>query len=556
MKLVGFLLAGLPWVAFAQPYPLCAGSVWNSPSSQSAGALIERLSAEKSTPEASGALGKLPWRGLASEPAFQLPIAAAPKSSLSTTAALTAAVKGQLGNPGVFAYWNDASAALRLLPLKEQNDVVRKAFPGLPDAGLAIRKVAPSLLAERLKLVKVDAQLVGLQKTLDPLTLRAYLDAPTSALSDSELLDRFGDTSFRALTLRLAPLVRENGPLKLKLGNGTVQMVGVGEGVRPGGLGLVPSPQPVAFGLLTGGEVCVRPAVKSDWKLDPASNKIRRAWDPKGFRDVGLLLWRTNDGKGKVSNPKICSFVRVGGPFAVTAAHCVIESGAGAQVRKRNYHSSGLEAVALLPRLDAVELNPEGCFDTPSQCGYFVSRLRTVPELPVGISWPSSAGGPSPDVALLTLPFEANAPVATTGVTSGAAQADRLTLAGYGLANATGAYDWGSLLVGWQQHPPQLDATSLIWSVDVNNGSAGGCGGDSGGAVYEGDIAGLPNEVRVLGGIISSGELPQTGASEVGKCAASKKGRAARLDIHYSWLCKQSSNAVLGCPGTEIAASK
>ena len=475
-------MAWLPGLALGQAYPLCPGAEWNSNIGTPSPAAIDRVSpgtaTSKAMEQSSKGTGKT--LNLESSKQIQSQSIASLKPSLGAKSDLMAALSRKFENPGIIARLDAASASLHPLHPQEQNAVIKEALSDFPSIKAPLIDIDPAIVEERLKIITVNAQIAGLQKTLDPRTLAAYLDSPVTSMSNAERLNKFSDTSFRALSMRLMPLIKANGPLGLKLGNETVDMVGAGEHVRPGGLELVPSPQPVAFGTLPSGDFCVRPADKSDWKLDPESKKIGRIWDPKGFRDVGLLIWRTKDGNGRVGNPKICSFVRVGGIYAVTAAHCVIESGAGLPVRKRDYTSPDIEAVALLPRLNATDPNPMRCFDSPERCGYFVSRLRAGPELPTSISWASSLSGPTPDVALLALPFEADAPAATTGVAASSAGIERLTLAGYGLANAIGAYDWGSLLVGWQQHPPQLDTTNLIWSVDIDNGAAGGCGGDSG----------------------------------------------------------------------------
>lgn len=105
---------------------------------------------------------------------------------------------------------------------------------------------------------------------------------------------------------------------------------------------------------------------------------------------------------------------------------------------------------------------------------------------------------------MLTIPFGADAPEVRTRIAD-KLDAQKLTLAGYGLTDVKkGAFDSGSLLVGWQERPPSLESTSLVWSVDLRDGAATACGGDSGGAVFDGDIAGAPGEVPKLGAIIST----------------------------------------------------
>ncbi len=270
-------------------------------------------------------------------------------------------------------------------------------------------------------------------------------------------------------------------------------------------------------------------------------------WDPTGFRDVGMLLWREKSQAGQPGDSKLCSFVRLSANFAATAAHCVISSRAGEPIRQWPFGTKNVEAIALLPKLDGSKPSPVDCYDKPDSCGYFVLSLKATAILPDAISWPSNSVVPAPDLALLSLPF-VGAPSVKSAI-SRTAVTDRITLAGYGRTDAKfNAFESGTLLVGWQTKPPSLDSGELVWSVDIRNGEATGCNGDSGGAVFDGDLSGLPSEQPVLAGVISWAQDPKAAVQNaIDKCTSAPTGHAVRLDSHYAWLCKKSNNAIRGC---------
>ncbi|AXW09563.1 trypsin-like serine peptidase [Ralstonia pseudosolanacearum] len=443
-----------------------------------------------------------------------------------------------------------ADLALQQLRPTDRSRVLLDAF-GAP-SGQLLRpdQLSEPDLNQRMQIANARAKVTRLQKVLDPTILEAYLGKPPGDLTVPELLKRTEDTYFRTLSLQLDPLI------KLALYDPNVAMVGVGVNGNAGGLANLPKPLPVVFALTKDNKRCLRPAQRSDYLLDPGSNRIHRVWDPEGFRDVGMLVWRTVG--APPDDLHLCSFVRVSRNLAVTAAHCVVDSVAGQQpVHARNLASADLDTIALLPRLDGSELRPLDCFTQPDNCGYFVARVQVPAELPHPITWVDKAAVPQPDIAMLTLPFGADAP--EVGIRIAAKlEAQKLTLAGYGLTDVkSGAFERGSLLVGWQERPPSLESTTLVWSVDLRNGAATGCGGDSGGAVYDGDIAGAPGEVRTLGAIISTtGPASSNATTEITKCEQAGYGRAARLDIHYAWLCGRSNGAIRGCAQTMGAVGR
>jgi hypothetical protein len=365
---------------------------------------------------------------------------------------------------------------------------------------------------------------------LDPMMYRAYFGNATRALAPRDLAPETADQ-----LKGLQGLDQTKG------------MVAPGNGTRPGGLDGVPAGVPVAFGTDAAGNVCVRPATAADWKLDSHTRQISRVWDPKGFRDVGLLV--TFHPLAATKPYDICTLTRIADGFAVTAAHCAIDSNRGQAIAPHDFTASPLRTLILTPKLDAAKPNIGDCFDHPQACGYFVSRPLGRPVLRQGTQWPAGSLAPVPDVALLAVAFDAGAPPASTGL---AAQAvpGRLTIAAYGHTDVTKVNTWGDLLVGWQQSIASVDEKELAWSVDVSDGHAGACEGDSGAPVYQGDFAGLPGETKRLGGVVSS-SVPATGdGPDPDGCARTGTNNAARLDTELAWICKAAGGSISGCPGT------
>lgn len=324
----------------------------------------------------------------------------------------------------------------------------------------------------------------------------------------------------------------------------TKGMVAPGSGTRPGGLDGAPPGVPVALGVDAAGNTCLRPATGADWTLDNRTHQIARAWDPKGFRDVGLLVRFNPDTSPHYD---FCTLTRIAKGFAVTAAHCVIDSTAGAAIATRDYAAAARRSLVLTPRLDGTALDIPGCFDHPQSCGYFVSRPLGRATLRKGTVWPVDSPAPVPDVALLAVAFDPAAPSVITSVVAQQA-AGRLTIAGYGHTDATPVNNWGDLLVGWQQSATSVDDQELVWSVDVADGRAGVCTGDSGGPVYLGDFAGLPGESKRLGGVVSTRAQPGAGDAPSDTCTRSGNNTAARIDTELAWICPAGKGSIAGCP--------
>jgi len=373
------------------------------------------------------------------------------------------------------------------------------------------------------------------RKNLDPRVYSAYFGDSPEALTPSELARKSADPSVMRLPGQLKGLLDVDDPRG---------MVAPGSGTRPGGLDGVPQGVPVAFGVDAAGNACVRPATDADWKLDSHTKQISRVWDPKGFRDVGMLV--TFDPKAATPY-SFCTLTRIAKGFAVTAAHCVVDSKPGEAIALHDFAASTLRSLVLTPRLDGTPPDIGRCFDHPQTCGYYVSAPQGRALLRQGTQWAAGALGPAPDVALLAVAFDAGAPPPTTGVSARAAPG-RLTIAGYGHTDATKVNTWGDLLVGWQQSTASIDEKELVWSVDVADGHAGACQGDSGGPVYQGDFAGLAGEAKRLGGIVSSGVPAAGDALDADQCTHTGTNSAARLDTELAWICPAARGTIAGCP--------
>ena len=389
---------------------------------------------------------------------------------------------------------------------------------------LATVSAASSATAVR----RTDMLASAARNNLDPLVYRAYFGDAAAARSPSD-----------------PSMIRLPDALKgLKDLNETKGMVAPGGHTQPGGLDGVPQGVPVALGVDAAGNACVRPASGADWKLDDHTKQIARVWDPKGFRDVALLVKFDPHAADRF---KTCTLTRVAQGFAVTAAHCVIDSEVGQPIALHDFASAAARTLVLTPRLDGTPTDILGCFDHPQACGYYVSNPLARATLRSGTQWPSGSDAPVPDVALLAVAFDPGAPTAISALAAQSG-ASRLTIAGYGHTDATRVHDWGDLLVGWQQTTTSVDDKELVWSVDIADGQAGVCAGDSGGPVYLGDFAGLPGEAKRIGAIVSTRALPGPADAKDAKCTRTGRNTAARLDTELAWVCAAGKGTILGCP--------
>jgi len=452
----------------------------------------------------------------------------------------------------IWGHWYRARDALGRLPSSErqvllQTSGVSDAFDGLGQGGPDIHR-----FSEQLQRITMHSELVTLGKSMDPKIIEAYRPGQGDLSPLSASAELHDSALVRALAISVIELSEKAG-VKSRLNDGNVFMVAGGEPGRPGGLGAVPSGQPVAFGISQDGRRCLRPVTKADWQIDPVTKLIGRAWDPQRFGDIGMLLWRVRQGASSTEKPGICSFIRVSPSHLLTAGHCAISSGQGEPVKLRTADEK-VEIIALLPRIGQLDPKPSQCFEDPQNCGYWVAQVKE-PQFPSTVNWPRRAATPSPDVVLLHASFAGAGPVAT-GIGSTSDLVSRLTVAGYGLNDATGKRKLGELLLGWQQYPPKLEETTLLWSVNLANGAAAACGGDSGGPVFQGDIAGTVGEIHLLKAIVSFGRFTQGDGHDIASCRSSISGTAARIDIHRQWLCEKTNNSVMGCPGKPVVATQ
>lgn len=432
--------------------------------------------------------------------------------------------------------WSSTRDTLRELTSGQQEVAIRAAGLAGPKADL--KQLSMSEFSERLDRVSNLSEMFALDQALDPRVRDALFANKPKNPTDSEWVAISESSDVRLWATRAASarkFARKFG------GDPTVQVIGSGEGTEAGGLGGVPRGVPVAVDLANG-KACVRPMRPSDWLFDEAKMSIGRRWDPSAFPDVGALMWRRK-GTG-IDGINLCSFVRMSATHVLTVAHCVVTKSPAGGWRAVEFGSASLEAIALLPQLADGNKDPAACFDKPTTCGFYVTRVSSRGIVPKSMQWDAKSSVPEPDVALLTVEFTgARAP--TTGVIDEKTPLEQITLAGYGITNGAGGGYSGDLRVGWQRRPPRLDATTLVWAVEPAGGFAGACDGDSGGAVFAGDVA-VPTDSRVLAGVVSfgTGGSPATG---VDRCMQMASGTATRLEPLRPWLCESSANSILGC---------
>lgn len=532
---------------YSQPYELCKG-MWSGTLTAAGASRAPAEAKELVTWSPPGSQAPLfPTSPKKIEKAF-------PSFDLRVEPPIVARKLKELAVPEeVWGHWYRARDALGRLPSSERQALlqasgVSEALNGLGQGDADLHK-----FSEQLQRVTMRSELATLGKSMDPKTIEAYRPEQGDPSSLSAAVELHDSALVRALAISVVKLSEKAG-VRSRLNDGNVFMVAGGEPGRPGGLGAVPSGQPVAFDVSENGRRCLRPAVKADWQINPVTKLIGRAWDPQGFGDIGMLLWRVRQGASSTEKPGICSFIRVSPGHLLTAGHCVISSGQGEPVKLRTADEK-VEIIALLPRIGQIDPKPSQCFEDPQNCGYWVATVREAPQFPSAVSWPRRAAAPSPDVALLGASFAGAGPVAT-GIGSTSDLVSRLTVAGYGLNDATGKRKLGELLLGWQQYPPKLEKTTLLWSVDLANGAVAACGGDSGGPVFQGDIAGTVGETHLLKAVVSFGRFTQGDGHAIESCRSSISGTAERIDIHRQWLCEKTNNIVMGCPGKPVVATR
>ncbi len=520
----------------AEPLPLCQG-LW--PQKNALPLALVREEPSKSAARKASA----PSFGSFSESLDDVFLPGKSVGLSSNTKLLSRNLTGSLPNATALRDWKSTTGTLGKLPKTRQDEVLRAA--GLFDIEGNISTT--NNLAEtqfRVAQAKRISEALIVQDALDPSIRSSFLKDIPSGTPTEKLLAMAELPEMKFWSKKLVQ-ARQIGEL-LGKSNPTVQVVASGDPTAPGALGLVPRGVPVAFGQTATGTTCVRPATDADYKFDFKSMSIGRKWDPTAFPDVGLLIWKSIG--TTPAELDICSFVRIADSFVVTAAHCVIKTRNAGSWSAKDYSSPDIHALALLPKLDAKEKRPDACFNSPDNCGFHVAKLSGTAVLPEDLKLREDQPKiPVPDLAILKVSFPSNVHAPTISVAISGSAIQKLTLAGYGLTNdPSGGYS-GDLRVGWQRKPPRLEDTTIVWAVDPLGGFAGACNGDSGGAVFEGDIA-VPGDQSRLAGLVSYGSGGGA-ATGLNKCMKMTTGTATRLDKNLPWICSSTGNLVRGCGG-------
>ncbi len=179
-----------------------------------------------------------------------------------------------------------------------------------------------------LKVIEGKATVSALQRRLDPNIVQAYTSKPLPELTDIDFASLPSEAWARALRVKSVISTPRLGATA-NIGKGSVESVGSGTEGPYGGFGGAPPNQPMIVAHTATGAPCHAPAQLSDGRLDPITSKVGYMWDRKGFQDVGMLLWRQRTDRDNIG---ICTFIRVGVRYALTAAHCVVDSARGAPV--------------------------------------------------------------------------------------------------------------------------------------------------------------------------------------------------------------------------------
>ncbi len=457
---------------------------------------------------------------------------------------------------GVSEAWHSATSALRLISENDRDAVVRTVAidaGAIQNAEIAsinrppmVAALAPSAtsppartastteLQDQINMSRVLATAIAVHQNFDPAIYSAHFPKKPAELNPQDLLALSTDKSIVALAA-ITP----------KVTSGATAVIVTGEPGPPGASHALPATNfPVALNQSDPAHPCFRVATAADMKLDPATNHTNRYWEPNGFRDVGAMVTYA---PGTAAPWSICTVTRMSSTHILTAMHCVIDSKRGEAVVKHDFTAAGTRTLFLFPKLDGTPLNIALCFQAPSNCGFFVATPAAPATLADKATWPSSSAAPIPDVALVAAAFDPAMPAPTTRLASKLVSPERITLAGFGFSDLNpSSPGWGVPLVSWQQSTTTIDKLDLQWSADRSSGQGGVCHGDSGGPVYDGDIAGLNGEIRIIGGVTSSGAIDNTSTA---LCPYSGGETAARVDTELIWICRATHNGAMGCPG-------
>ncbi|MFC4167624.1 trypsin-like serine protease [Teichococcus aestuarii] len=268
------------------------------------------------------------------------------------------------------------------------------------------------------------------------------------------------------------------------------------------------------------------------------------------------------DGKGQT-----CTGTAIGGPWILTAAHCVIwEEGRNlrstAEAQQRLGHRSGTDLDILVAgrgnyQAHAYPQVAGGNYKTFDVNRIIVHRDYRITDTSI-VS----------DLALLQLSADVEtAKVTPARLASPGDDLRKLTMAGYGYTHAEDSQPGTNLRVAWPATPTTDQGFLSIVFRTSNAGTGRFCPGDSGGPAFTGRHRGCPTYLapkiaqeaprpRPLAGVISylaetrtqkeiNDGVPLSGE----RCTSTSLNRL--MDVtnpaNHRWICDRTNNMALGC---------
>lgn len=328
---------------------------------------------------------------------------------------------------------------------------------------------------------------------------------------------------------------------------------GGGTATAEGGLGSAPGGQLLGVDKLTNGQLCWRLANDSDWRVDRRTNTTNLLYDPAGFREVGIMAYRSpSQGVGTY-----CTFVRIAPRFVLTAAHCIAQRGEAGKPVTVNTERLKLLLFAIPKDLESNQRTRQldKCWDQPDDCGFHVGNRKGVPVLYRTTVWKSNRAGdrpvPSPDLAVIEVKFGADAPTAIARLPESWSMSSSVyTTLGYGKTDRKEIADDGNPIVGWSGYKGiTLAESDLVYLVNRSSETSRPCFGDSGGALYGQPQNGSSQEdrPRVLTAIVSGAMGLNPQRDSVSQCVTAPLGRIQALAGHRHWICEVTGNTAEGC---------